>query len=319
MRKECRIWKKEHNAVKNENKETNAIGDIMIVTDDGCVSLATQDSNWVIDSGASFHVTSHSDFFTSYKTGDFVNVRMRNSGVSKIVGIGDVCLETSIGNKLVLKDVRHVLDIRLNLISTGRLDDEGFTNSFGESKWKLTKCSLVVARGKKQNTLYVMKAKLHKGEINAAQRDASIELWHRKLGHISEKGLQTLARKQFFPNLQGMPLKTCNFLVGKAHRVAFHTYPPSRRLNVIDLIHTNVCTMQIRIVGGALYFVIFIDDHSRKVWGIDLKTKDQVLDAFKELHARLERETGRKLKVVRADNGGEYRGPVENYCKLHGI
>ena len=34
----------------------------------------------------------------------------------------------------MLKNVRHVLDICLNLISTGRLDDEGFTNSFGESK-----------------------------------------------------------------------------------------------------------------------------------------------------------------------------------------
>ena len=152
MRKECRIWKKEQNDVKKENKETNAIvveGDIMIVTDDSCVSLATQDNNWVIDSGATFHVTSHNDFFTSYRTGDFGNVRIRNKGVSKIVGIGDDCLETSIGNKLVLKDVRHVPDIRPNLISTGRLDDEGFTNSFGESKWKLTKGSLVVARGKK--------------------------------------------------------------------------------------------------------------------------------------------------------------------------
>ena len=65
MRKECRIWKKEQNDVKKENKETNAIvaeGDIMIVTDDDCVNLATQDINWVIDSSASFHVTSHSDF-----------------------------------------------------------------------------------------------------------------------------------------------------------------------------------------------------------------------------------------------------------------
>ena len=101
---------------------------------------------------------------------------MGNSGVSKIVGIGDVFLETFIGNKLVLKDVRHVLDICLNLISTGRLDDEGFTYSFDESKWELTKGSLVVARGKKQNTLYVMEAKLHKGEINEALQDVSIEL-----------------------------------------------------------------------------------------------------------------------------------------------
>ena len=82
---------------------------------------------------------------------------MRNNGVSKIVGIGDICLETSVGNKLVLKDVIHVLVICLNLISTCKLDDERFTNSFGESKWKLTKGSFVVARGKKQNTLYVVR------------------------------------------------------------------------------------------------------------------------------------------------------------------
>ena len=92
------------------------------------------------------------------------------------MGIGDIRLETSIGNKLILKDVRHVPNIRLNLISTCRFDDEGFTNAFGESKWKFTKGSLVVARRKKQNTLYVMEAKLHRGEINAAQHDISIEL-----------------------------------------------------------------------------------------------------------------------------------------------
>ena len=117
-----------------------------------------------------------------------------------------------------------------------------------------------------------------------------------------------------------MPLKTCDHcLFGKAHRVAFHTNPSSRRSNVIDLIHTDVCTMQTRTVGDALYYVTFIDDHSRKIWGFSLKTKDHVLDSFKELHAKLEIETGRKLKAVRADNGGEYRGPFESYCKLHGI
>ena len=72
--------------------------------------------------------------------------------------------------------------------------------------------------------------------------------------------------------------KTCDHcLVGKAHRVAFHTYPTSRRPNVIDLIHTDVCIMQTRTVSCALYFVTFIDDHFRKVWGFALKTKDQVM------------------------------------------
>ena len=63
----------------------------------------------------------------------------------------------------------------------------------------------------------------------------------------------------------------------------------------------------------------FIDDHSRRLWATPLKTKDQVLSVFKELHARVERESSWKLKVVRADNGGEYRGQFEEYCRSKGI
>ena len=77
--------------------------------------------------------------------------------------------------------------------------------------------------------------------------------------------------------------------------------------------------MQTRTVSGALYFITFIDDQSRKVWGFALKTKDYVLDAFKELHAIIERETCKKLKPVRADNGSEYMGQFEGYYKLHDI
>lgn len=164
--KECKILKREHNQGKKNERDANTVstkGEVVLVCDDGCVSLATQDCSWVIDSSASFHVTARSDYLTSYIAGDFGNVRMRNSGASNIVGIGDICLETSLGSKLILKDVRHVPDIHLNLISTGRLDDEGFTNWFGESKWRLTNGS---------------EAKLHKGEINAVLKDVSIDLWH---------------------------------------------------------------------------------------------------------------------------------------------
>ena len=69
--------------------------------------------------------------------------------------------------------------------------------------------------------------------------------------NISEKELQTLARKQFLQNLLGMPLKTCDHcLVGKAHRVSFHTYPPFRRLNVIDLIILMfiLCKLELLVV-----------------------------------------------------------------------
>lgn len=237
------------------------------------------------------------------------------------MGIGDVQLETNTRCTLVLKKVRHVPDIRLNLITIRKLDDEGHFNYFGDGKRKLFKGSLIVARDKRHGSLYVMHAKLCKGEVNVVVSEFSIELWHKQLGHISEKGMQILAKNRIFPELKDVQLRTCvDYLAGKQHRVAFKRAPPSRKGHVLDLVHTNVCSMSERSLGGgAKYFVSFIDDHSRKVWGSTLKSKDQMLESFKDFHAKVERETGMKLKFVRADNGGEYRGPFEAYCKTHGI
>ena len=182
IKRECRKLKRDQKKEKGDEKkqeDTTAItsdGDIIIVCDDGCVNFMCHESSWVIDSGASFHVTSRADFFTSYTQGDFGFVQMGNEGLSKIMGVGNICLETNIGCKLLLKDVRHVPDIRLNLISTGKLDDEGYNNHFGDGKWKLTKGSLVVAKGKKNSTLYSMEAKISKSEVNALENDSSTEL-----------------------------------------------------------------------------------------------------------------------------------------------
>jgi hypothetical protein len=81
---------------------------------------------------------------------------MGNEDLSKIVGIGDICLETNVDYKLLLKDMRHVPDIRLNLISTEKLDSEGYNNTFSDGRWKLTKGSLVVSRGTKTYSLYTV-------------------------------------------------------------------------------------------------------------------------------------------------------------------
>lgn len=88
--------------------------------------------------------------------------------------MGDIYLDTDIGCQLILKNARYVPDIRLNLVPTKKLDDEGYHSSQGGGKWKLSKGSLIIARKKEQNTLYLMQAKLGKGEVNAI-RDCSID------------------------------------------------------------------------------------------------------------------------------------------------
>lgn len=84
-------------------------------------------------------------------------------------------METSDDCKLLLKDVRHILDIYLNLISIGKLDDDGYINQFGKRKWKLTEGSLVLATGKKVNTLNVIEAKIKKEYVNVTVKDYDIK------------------------------------------------------------------------------------------------------------------------------------------------
>ncbi|KAJ0086211.1 hypothetical protein Patl1_08070 [Pistacia atlantica] len=76
---------------------------------------------------------SKKDLFTSYATCDFGTIKMSNVGLAKVIGIGDVCLEMDNGNSLLLRDVNHIPDIHLNLISMGKLDDKGYCNTFSDA------------------------------------------------------------------------------------------------------------------------------------------------------------------------------------------
>ena len=77
--------------------------------------------------------------FTTYKAEDFGTVKMGNSSYSKIVGIGDVYIETNVGSTMMLKDVRHVQDLRMNVFSTLAIDQAGYCNYLANGRWKLTK------------------------------------------------------------------------------------------------------------------------------------------------------------------------------------
>ena len=81
---------------------------------------------WVVDSAASYHATPNRELFSTYKIGDFGCVKMGNITNSNIVGIGDIFIPTNVGYRLMLIDVRHVPDLRLNLMSEIALDKEGF-------------------------------------------------------------------------------------------------------------------------------------------------------------------------------------------------
>ncbi|KAL5702856.1 hypothetical protein ACHQM5_028020 [Ranunculus cassubicifolius] len=68
---------------KNGNDVTivNQESDLIVVDRAGDVCYAAGTENWVVDSGASFHVIPHKRFFHTYVEGDFGEAMMGNSGV----------------------------------------------------------------------------------------------------------------------------------------------------------------------------------------------------------------------------------------------
>ena len=121
------------------------------------------------------------------------------------------------------------------------MHDEGDNGSFHNGMWKFCKGSLIVAEAQKQGTLYVMHAKLCEDEANMAA-DSDGELWNKRIGHMSKKGMHILANQKLLPEVKGEHLERCvNCLVGKQNRVAFHSRPPKRREVALKLQHIVVC------------------------------------------------------------------------------
>jgi transposase InsO family protein len=76
-------------------------------------------------------------------------------------------------------------------------------------------------------------------------------------------------------------------------------------------------------IGGKYrYYISFIDDFSRKTWIYFLKgkTSEEVLRKFQEFKVLVENQSGKKIKVLRSDNGGEYTSHAfKKFCAGAGI
>jgi hypothetical protein len=89
-------------------------------------------------------------------------------------------------------------------------------------------------------------------------------LWHCRLGHISENRMKKLHSDGLLTLFDFESYETCEAcLLGKMTKAPF-TGLPKRALDLLELIHTNVCgPMSTTSRGGFQYFITFTDDFSR--------------------------------------------------------
>ena len=80
----------------------------------------------------------------------------------------------------------------------------------------------------------------------------------------------------------------------------------SKTKDVLELVHSDLCgPMSTPSIGGFLYYMIFIDDFSRKIWIYSLKCREfeDILSKFKQFNTITENSLEKKIKVMRIDNG----------------
>ncbi|KAG6639444.1 hypothetical protein CIPAW_10G100900 [Carya illinoinensis] len=139
--------------LKTENDSANVVTEE--VQDALLLAVHSPVDDWILDSGASFHTSSHRELMRNYFAGDFGKVYLANGEALNIVGMGDIDIILPGKNKWTLQKVRHIPELKKNLISVGQLDECGHSVVFSDSTWKVTKGALLLARGKKTGTLYM--------------------------------------------------------------------------------------------------------------------------------------------------------------------
>jgi hypothetical protein len=308
---QCKAPKKEK---ESDSANVVADGEALILSVDSPLD------SWVLDSGASFHTTAIREILENYVSGDFGKVYLADGTALDVVGIGNVKIRIHADSVWKLQKVRHVPELKKNLISVGQLDDEGHGIHFHGGKWKVSMGARIIALGEKTGTLYMTTDM--RDTIAVADASAEADLWHQRLGHMSEKGLKVMHSLGKLPKLKSVNIDFCeNCIFGKQKRVSFKTGGRTLRNEKLELVHTDVWgPAAVSSIGGKSYFVTFIDDHSRKVWVYFLKQKSEVYEVFKKWKAMVENETGLKIKKLRSDNGGEYEDTgFKRFCFENGI
>ncbi|KAL6333534.1 hypothetical protein AAG906_028719 [Vitis piasezkii] len=182
--------------------------------------------DWVLDSGASFHTTPHREIIQNYVACDFGKVYLADGSTLDVVGLGDVRI----------------------LLPNG-------------SVWLLEK--LGTACGKKITSDMTSSPR---DTIAVANASTNTSLWHRRLGHMSEKWMKMLLSKGKLPELKSIDFDMCeSCILGKQKNVSFLKTGRTPKTKKLELVHIDLWgPSPVASLGGSRYYITFIDDSSKK-------------------------------------------------------
>jgi hypothetical protein len=315
------------------------------------LKTSSRNSNWIIDSGASAHMSCRRHFFATYEE---INpprrVWMGNNQYIEAIGIGTIRAVLDVGNgksaKAVFTKVLHVPELNGNLLSVPELTLSGLSTLFRSNLCIISnKNGKTVSLAKKSTGLYILDVKVHTDErayITTVDKTttpdepqkshssttalADMDTWHRRLGHISVDSVLKMVKNGIVKGMSIVRSRALSTLCVPCQKGAQTRTPiPSKTetclSEVLGRVFSDLCgKIDPPTREGFQYFITFTDDASRYLLIRFLKLKSDALANFKEMVTEAETQTGKSVKILRSDGGGEYiSGDFKAYLKSKGI
>ncbi|KAJ9558107.1 hypothetical protein OSB04_012721 [Centaurea solstitialis] len=274
---------------------------------------------WHVDSGCSRHMTCNRSFledFTSFN-GGYVAFGDNPRG-GKVSGKGKVT-----GGKLTLEDVYYVDQLRYNLMSLSQVCDKKLFTLFSETECMILSPKFVVdesfilLRTPRKDNVYCLDLNGMPSEVvNCLFSKASMtesSLWHRRMGHMNIKTMNLLVKNQL---VRGLPPKEFTLddncvacLKGKQHKA-------SHKSKTINTISAPLQLLHMDLFGPTNV----MNDYSRFTWVFFLRTKNETSGLIKPFVKRVENQVNLRVKVIRSDNGTEFKNAdLNSFCEEKGI
>ncbi|GJY89977.1 putative ribonuclease H-like domain-containing protein [Tanacetum coccineum] len=150
-------------------------------------------------------------------------------------------------------------------------------------------------------------------------------LWHRRLGHINFKTMNKLVRGNLVRGLPSKLFENDHSCVacqkGKQHKASCKTKLVSSISQPLQMLHMDLFGPTfVRSINHKIYCLVVTDDYSRFSWVFFLATKDETSGILKTFITGIENQINHKVKIIRCDNGTEFKNnDMNQFCGMKGI
>ena len=312
------------------NQATESINDSLNIA--YVASKASDDQNvWVLDSATTSHISNDRRTFVDFHTLTNSTVKGIGKEPASADGRGTVEMTFDVKGQKVqhqMKDVLYVPEAPNCLLSVSRFEEAGGSIVFKNGRCSLrTKDGRLVGCGTRQGRLYLLDAQAIVAQeyAHVAKVGMSWNDWHRRFGHISVSSLETIARKKLVEGFDvdtTTQLTSCDACIQAKQTVSpFPKEAEGRSKIPGERIFSDVWgKIRTPSLGGAQYFISFIDDATRMVTVMFMRAKSEAAGHIKQYVNEIERKFDRRTKYLRFDNGKELvNAEVKKFAAEKGI